>query len=110
MTRFVMPWLLQRLGEGDPETGSDDDADQRTEEGEDHRFRSDHDANLPTFHADRPEQADLVRALEDGEHQRVDDPDEGDEYGQGEERVDQAEELVDLGLLRRLELGAGLDL
>ncbi len=37
-----------------------------------------------------------MRAFEDREHERVDDPDQGDDHGQGEQRVDQAEQLVHL--------------
>ena len=56
------------------------------------------------------QQPDLVGALEHRQHERVDDPDEGDDHGQGEQRVDEAEQLVDLCRLRRLELGPRLDL
>ncbi len=47
-------------------------------------------------------------ALEHRQHQSVDDPDQGDHDGQGQQDIDQAELLVDRGLLGVLVLGAGL--
>ena len=44
------------------------------------------------------------------EHERVHDADERDDHRQGEQGVDQPEQLVDAGHLGLLELGPGLDL
>ena len=98
-TVSVMPCECSDDDEGDAEARPDDDADDRAEDGEDHRLGADHGPDLAALHADRPQQPDLVGALEHRQHERVHDPDEGDDHGQGEQRVDQAEQLVDLGRL-----------
>ena len=97
----------QRRHEGDAQTGPYDDADDGAEDGQDHRLRADHGADLAPLHAHRAQQPDLVGALEDREHERVHDPDQGDDHGQAEQRVDQAEQLVDLGRLRAPRTGPG---
>ncbi len=71
---------------------------------------ADHRPHLPSFHTHRPQEPDLVGPLEDREHERVHNADEGDHDGQRQEGVDQRQELVDLGSLRFLEAGPGLDL
>ncbi len=77
--------------------GADDDADDGAEDGQDQRFGADHEPDLARFHADRPEQSDLPGPFEDRQHERVDNPDQGDDHRQGEEGVDEAEEGVDFG-------------
>ena len=67
-----------------PRPVPDDDPDHRAEDGEDHGLRTDHGPDLPASHADRPEEADLVRPFEHREHQRVHDADEGDDDGKAE--------------------------
>ena len=99
-----MPCEWSDRDERDAEARSDDDADDGAEDGQDHRLGADHRPDLAPLHADGAQQPDLVGALEDRQHQRVDDADEGDDHGQGQQRVDQAQQLVDLGRLRRLEL------
>ena len=39
----------------------------------------DHPPDLTAGHPDRPQHPDLARPLEDGEHERVDDPEEADD-------------------------------
>ena len=92
----VMPCCLSDDGEGDAEPGPDDDADERPEDREDDRFGPDHGPDLAAPHADGAQQADLVGALEDREHERVHDADEGDEDGERQQDVDEPEQLVDL--------------
>ena len=87
---------LSERHQGYADARADDDADDGAEDRQDHRFRADHGPDLAPLHADRAQQADLVGALEHRQHQRVDDPDEGDDHRQGEQGVDQAEQLVDL--------------
>ena len=71
--------------------------------GDHHRLAADHGPDLAPAHADRSEQAQLPGALEHGEHQRVDDADNGDEDGQGQQGVDDGEQLVDLAGLILLD-------
>ena len=101
--------LLSDSGEGGAQRRPDDDACHSAEKSDDHRLGPDHGPDLPSFHPYRPQQAELVGALEHREHQGIDDPDQGDEDGQGQQDVDQPEEQVDRGLLRMFELGPGLD-
>ena len=96
-TMSVMPCDLSDHASAMPETGTHDDADDGAEHGQDHRLGADHRPDLAALHADGPQQPDFVRALEHREHEGVDDPDQGDEHGQGEQRVDQAQQLVHLG-------------
>ena len=101
---------LSERHQGNAHAGPDDDADDGPEDGQDHRLRADHGPHLAPFHAHGPQQADLAGALEHREHQRVDDAHQGDDDGQGEQGVDQAEQLVDAGDLGLFELGPGLHL
>ena len=101
--------VLEGPRQRDAQRRADHDPDQGAEDGQDHRFRADHRPDLSALHADGTQQADLVGPFEDREHQRVDDPDQGDDHSQAEQRVDQAQQLVHLRLLRLLELGPGLD-
>ena len=50
---------------------------------------------LRAGHADGPQQPELAGPLEDRQRQGVGDAEQGDEDGQGEQGVDQAEHLVD---------------
>src|SRR4029450_13367286 len=56
-----------------PENDSEHDPERTADQGRDHALMSDHPANLPAGHADRPETGDLSRALEDREDERIDD-------------------------------------
>ena len=49
------------------------------------RLGADHGPHLATFHADSPQEPDLVGPLEHREHQRIDDTDQGDNHGQGQQ-------------------------
>jgi hypothetical protein len=102
--------LFQRRHQRDAHAGADDDPDDGAEDRQDDCFGPDHRPDLAPLHADRPEQADLAGALEHREHERVHDPDQRDEHGQGEQGVDQPEDLVDAGRLGLVELSPGLDL
>src|SRR5262249_3959658 len=83
-------------GEGDAERESEGGAD---ESGDD-AFVADHPSRLPPGHADRSQHAELAGAFEDGEHERVDDPEQADDDREGEQDVEEDEDLVDaLGLL-----------
>ena len=66
----------QQAREDEPE----DDADHRPDQRGDHTLVADHPPRLPAGHADRPQHADLAGALEDSEHQRVDDAEEAHEH------------------------------
>ncbi len=65
---------------------------------------------MAALHPDRPEKTYLPGALEDRQHEGVHDTDEGDHDGQGQQGIDQPEQLVHLGLQRLIEGGPGLDL
>ena len=101
---------MERRDQGDAQQRAHDDPDDRTEHGQDHRLGADHRPDLPAFHPDGPQQPDLVGSLEHREHERVHNADQRDEDGQGEQRVDQAQQLVHLVRLRLLELGPALHL
>ena len=75
--------------------------------GDDHRLATHHSPQLPTRHADGPEHADLVRALEHRQRERVDDPENRDELRQEQQRNGDREELVDGALLVAAVLVAG---
>ena len=96
---LVTPLLPQRRRQRDAQSGPDDDADDGAEQRDDHRLGADHRPDLAALHPDRAEQADLARALEHRQHQRVDDSDQRDEHGQREQHVHEPELLVDLVLL-----------
>ncbi len=72
---IVMPCECSDETRARPSSRPDDDPDHGAEDGQDHRLRADHRPDLPAFHADGTQQADLVGALEDRQHQRVHDPD-----------------------------------
>ena len=80
-----------------------DAADRR----DDHRLPAHHSPQLPTCHADGPQHADLVRAFEHRQRERVDDPEHRDELGEEQQRDRDREELVDRLLLVAAVLLAG---
>ena len=78
-------------GSDGTQPGADDDTDDGAEQRDHDRLRADHGPDLTALHSDRAQQADLARALEHREHQRVDDADQGDHHREGEQDVDQPE-------------------
>ncbi len=61
-------------------------------------------------HADRAQHAELARALEDGQHERVDDPEQADDDRQREQHVEQVQAACRSPAPGCLELALGLDL
>ncbi len=59
------------------------------------RLVADHPARLAAGHPDRAQHAELARALEDGQDERVDDPEEADDDREREQDVEQVEHAVD---------------
>ena len=57
---------------------------------------------------DGPQQPDLARPLEHAEREGDRDPEDGDHDGERQQGGDDEEQLVELGLLRRQELGVAL--
>ena len=56
---------------------------------------------------DDPQEPELAGALEHRQRERVDDPEDGDDLRQRQDRDQHGEELVDLRLLVVAELGRG---
>ena len=96
----------QQAAEHDPEHDPERGADQRR----DHALVPDHPAHLPPRHADRAQHPELARPLEDGEHERVDDPEEADEDRQREQHVEDVQDALERRDLVVDELVAGLRL
>ena len=67
-----------------------DAADQRG----DHALVPDHPPHLAPRHADRAQHPELTCPLEDGQHERVHDPEEADDHGEGEQHVEDVEDVV----------------
>ncbi len=87
---------------GNPERG----ADQRRHD----RLVADHPARLPARHPDCAQHADLARALEHRQHERVHDPEQRDDDREPEQDVEEEQEAVQALLLVLDELRFGLDL
>lgn len=66
-------------------------------DGEDDGFEGNHAADLSSLDAGGAEDSDFAGAFADGEEQCVDDSQDCDDHCQGEQSVDDAEQLVDLG-------------
>lgn len=66
-------------------------------DGEDDGFEGNHAADLSPLDAGGAEDSDFAGAFADGEEQCVDDSQDCDDHCQGEQSVDDAEQLVDLG-------------
>ena len=81
--------LVEERGEPDPERDPERRADQRG----DHRLVPDHPARLAPGHADRAQHPELARALEDGQDERVHDPEEADDDREPEQDVEQVESV-----------------
>src|SRR5262249_60221613 len=67
--------ILERLDHGPPEEEADDEPDERSQQGDDHRLPPDARAKLAPAHADGAQEPELARSLVDRERQRVGDPD-----------------------------------
>ena len=68
-------FAIRRPARIEPEHDPDERADQRG----DHALVADHPPRLPARHPDRAQHPDLARALEHGQHERVDDPEQADD-------------------------------
>ncbi len=95
----VTPVVSQRTGERRAEQRADHDADDCAKQCDHDRFGGDHAYDLAASHADCAQQPDLTRALEDRQHQVLDDPDQRHQNSQCEQHVDQVEQRVDVVLL-----------
>ena len=89
----------------DPERQPERRPDQRR----DHALVPDHPPRLPSRHPDRAQHPQLPRPLEDGQRERVHHPEEADDHRQGEQDVEQEQELLDLLILLVDPLRARLD-
>ena len=74
----------------EPEAHAQHGADQRGDDA----LVAHHPADLPARHADRAQRAELPRPLERRQHERVDDPEQGDDHGQRQQHVEDGQELV----------------
>ena len=76
----------------------EEDADGRPEQAADQRRDdvADQSPHLRRRRADRPEHAELARALVDRQEQAVRDPEHGDHDAHGQQRVEQIDDLVEL--------------
>ena len=86
----------QQAPEHDPERDPERAPDQRR----DHALVPDHPPHLPASHADRTEHPEFARSLEDGEDERVHDPEEADHDREREEDVEDVQDV-----LQRADLG-----
>jgi hypothetical protein len=77
----------------DGETGGD--ARQGAGEGDQQALGGHRPAHAPAGCAERPQHADLARALEDEHGERVHDAEHADQHGDRDDRVEEAELLVD---------------
>ena len=64
-------------------------------------FVADHPAGLAAGHADRAQHAEFACPFEDGEHERVDDPEEADDDREREQDVEEVELVCDRRFLGR---------
>ena len=91
--------VFDRLPDHQREHDADGDPERGADQGGDDALVADHAAHLAAGHADRAQHAELAGALEDGQHERVDDPEEADDDRQGEQHVEEVEQRVDPLLL-----------
>ena len=105
-----MKLLGTAYGQRQTDQRADHDADDDAEHGDDHRLPPHGAPQLASVHADRPQQPDLARALEDRQRERDRDAEERDHDREREQHRDDDEQLVDLTLLVLAELGVGLHL
>jgi hypothetical protein len=84
---------------------AEDDPEDRTDQRRDDTLVPHHPSHLTPRHSHRPERAELSRALDDREHERVYDPEEAHEHGQPEQHVEELQHLVEPGVLTLHELG-----
>src|SRR5919197_5278226 len=75
----------------EPERQPEPSPDQRR----DHALVPDHPPDLAARHPDRPQHPELARPLEDREHERVHHPEQAHDHGQGQQHVEELEQLVD---------------
>ena len=94
----------------DGEEETDDDSQGGADQRRDDALVPDHSPRLSPRHADRTEHPQLARPLEDGQHERVHDPEQADDHRQREQHVEQADDVVERLLEVRLELRMRLDL
>ena len=94
--KVVRPWPSSALTIAQPKPVPMARPRVGAEQGDDHRLVAHRRPQLPTGHADRPQQAELTGALEDRQRQGVGDAEQGDEHRQAEQGVDQVEDHVDL--------------
>ena len=73
-----------------PAGRAEGDPGERAEERHQHRLASYDGAHLASGAADRAQQPELAGALDDGEHQGVDDAEDGHDHGQQQQRGDDA--------------------
>ena len=95
-TERIEPFVLERLNRRDRKPQADDGADDRAQEGVDHRLVADHAPHLAARCADRAQHPELPRALEDRQRQRVHDAEDRDDHRQAQQDVDERHELVEL--------------
>ena len=72
---FDSAWVIER-GEEDPERNAHRRADQRRDDA----LVADHAPRLAAGHADRAQHPELTRALVDGQHERVDHPEQAHDH------------------------------
>ena len=89
----------------DPEREPERRADQRGDDA----LVADHASRLPLRHPDRAQHSQLPRSLEDRQRERVHHPEEADDHGEGEQDVEEQQELLDLLILLVDPLGARLE-
>ena len=99
----------QRLDDAPRPADREHDTEAGTQRGDQQRLPADRAAELPAMHADGSQQAELPGPLVDRQGQGVGDADQRDDHGEGEQAVDQVQDLADLGRDRLLELGLVLD-
>src|SRR3954454_11809121 len=76
------------------EDESEHDPDRRADERDDDALVADHPPHLAARHADRAQRAELSSPLEDGQHERVDDPEDAHEHREREEHVEHVEDAL----------------
>ena len=98
------------MGDEDREEEADDDPECGADQGRDDALVSDHLARLRPREAHGAQHADLTRALEHRQDERVHDSEQADDHGQREQHVQQADDAVERFLEVRLEFLVRLDL
>src|SRR5919197_1974543 len=83
--------LRHERGQEQPERQPEPRPDQRR----DHALVPDHPPHLPPRHPDRSQHPELACPLEHREHERVHHPEQADDHGQGQQDVQELEQLVD---------------